>query len=594
DLKFKFSTKHIIGIVMSPLNERIQSYNLLEINNLVDYVNVEAFDYYGPWNKKTGLMSPLGKMNEQILLEAYMNIEGTMGYLKSLGLSMEKIVLGLAAYSRSFTLQHPMANRINDLTSGNGFSGSFTKTNGMLSYYELCEATKHGQWTEKWHPLAQVPFMYHQTEWISYENKESLSKKIEFVKTNNLAGACVYSIDLDDFRGLFCKKGPYPFLKMSLGLLATWFRKPKKDTIQISPPNEGLNNATEPEFRTKISIWNESRSKMLKKMTLSLNFNSSDEKSEKKHESTPRISFILITPRAIEKKSITYKRESKKIEEKKNGKMPTATFEAPKTNEISLTKKTSPLIDRPKQGPIISILNTFASAEKDEVDMSPVALKLISDSVQTFHSEKSFQNQNGLKNMTAGAKKKCDGKANGIYREENDCSAFYVCENKAQQELHEFRCPDGLIFSMRDCTCDWPQIHSPCIIPLLETLCKATDIKENNENEVFTKAIVSFNPTTTNPTTKLILLSTMVTQQFQQEFKKNEIFTCSNKQQGTYPDPYDCTKFYYCQPMSNIAKILAHEFKCPHGLHFNVNICRCDWPVNKNCKIPNHISYPCW
>lgn len=165
---------------MSPLTERIQSYNLLEINNLVDYVNVEAFDYYGPWNKKTGLMSPLGKMNEQILLETYLNVEGTIGYLKSLGLSMEKIVLGLAAYSRSFTLQHPMANRINDLTSGNGFSGSFTKTNGMLAYYELCEATKHGKWTEKWHPLAQVPFMYLQNEWISYENKESLAKKVKF------------------------------------------------------------------------------------------------------------------------------------------------------------------------------------------------------------------------------------------------------------------------------------------------------------------------------------------------------------------------------------------------------------------------------
>lgn len=140
---------------------------------------MEAFDYYGPWDKKTGIMSPLGKMDEQFLFEAYMNIEGTVNYLKALGLSSEKIVLGLTAYSRTHTLQHPAANQINAPTVGNGFSGSFTKTNGMLSYYELCECRKKGTWKESWQALAMAPYMSSaDNEWVSYENEESLSKKV--------------------------------------------------------------------------------------------------------------------------------------------------------------------------------------------------------------------------------------------------------------------------------------------------------------------------------------------------------------------------------------------------------------------------------
>ena len=47
------------------------------------------------------------------------------------------MVLGLAAYARTYLLAAPAANNINAPTTGNGFSGSFTKINGLLSYYEV-------------------------------------------------------------------------------------------------------------------------------------------------------------------------------------------------------------------------------------------------------------------------------------------------------------------------------------------------------------------------------------------------------------------------------------------------------------------------
>jgi len=43
-------------------------------SSYVDYANVECYDYYGPWDKRTGINAPLMKMDQQILTEAFMNI----------------------------------------------------------------------------------------------------------------------------------------------------------------------------------------------------------------------------------------------------------------------------------------------------------------------------------------------------------------------------------------------------------------------------------------------------------------------------------------------------------------------------------------
>ncbi len=42
--------------------------------SLVDFFNLEAFDYSGPWNGKTGLSSPLSKLDDQLANDVFLNI----------------------------------------------------------------------------------------------------------------------------------------------------------------------------------------------------------------------------------------------------------------------------------------------------------------------------------------------------------------------------------------------------------------------------------------------------------------------------------------------------------------------------------------
>ena len=75
DFKSQMKPNQILGMIISPLTDRIQkSYSLLDISRSIDYVNIEAYDYYGPWDRRAGINAPLFKMDEQFLTEAFMNI----------------------------------------------------------------------------------------------------------------------------------------------------------------------------------------------------------------------------------------------------------------------------------------------------------------------------------------------------------------------------------------------------------------------------------------------------------------------------------------------------------------------------------------
>jgi len=101
--------------------------------------------------------------------------------LKTLGLSSDKMVLGLASFGRSFILKKNSKNlKIGLPTQASGFSGKFTKTNGFLAHFEICSLIQSDStWTFEWDDLASVPYMYNnKNEWVSFENEKSLRKKV--------------------------------------------------------------------------------------------------------------------------------------------------------------------------------------------------------------------------------------------------------------------------------------------------------------------------------------------------------------------------------------------------------------------------------
>uniref|UniRef100_A0A452TGD1 Chitinase-3-like protein 1 n=1 Tax=Ursus maritimus TaxID=29073 RepID=A0A452TGD1_URSMA len=179
-------------------------YDVAQIAQYLDFINLLSYDFHGAWRQTTGHHSPLFRGQEDASSDRFNNADYAVSYLLRLGAPANKLVMGIPTFGRSFTLASSETS-VGAPISGPGLPGRFTKEKGTLAYYEICDflhqATVHrltGQ---------QVPYATKGNQWVGYDDKESVKNKVQYLRNRQLAGAMVWALDLDDFRGVFCGGG---------------------------------------------------------------------------------------------------------------------------------------------------------------------------------------------------------------------------------------------------------------------------------------------------------------------------------------------------------------------------------------------------
>ncbi|XP_054011753.1 probable chitinase 10 [Hylaeus anthracinus] len=190
------------------------AYDASALTNYLDWINVMSYDYHGFWDGKTGHVAPLYPNSKEEMNQ--LNANFSIIYWLERGVPSSKLVMGIPAYGQSFTLsEKPQTKEIpgfNVQTSGPGRPGEFTKSAGLLAYYEICDNAKNKRWSVTENPGGRVgPYITKGDQWISYDDVSSILQKAEFINTLNLGGAMMWSLDMDDFRGR-CGYGRYPLL----------------------------------------------------------------------------------------------------------------------------------------------------------------------------------------------------------------------------------------------------------------------------------------------------------------------------------------------------------------------------------------------
>lgn len=176
------------------------AYDVDQLDLYTDFVNVMTYDFnfYSGATPFTGLNSPLYARPEEELYLATLNINYTVHMYISKGLSPDKLVIGVPTYGHSYALVNSDNHGIGSPASGYGSLGS----SGFVNYPDVCQFMKKHGVVINHVAGAEVPYLYSDREWVSFDYPQSVSSKAKFIKESGLRGAMVYSLNADDYEGV--------------------------------------------------------------------------------------------------------------------------------------------------------------------------------------------------------------------------------------------------------------------------------------------------------------------------------------------------------------------------------------------------------
>lgn len=115
------------------------AYDIPALVKYLDWIDVMSYDYHGTWDGKTGHIAPLYHNPDEHT--KYLNVNFSISYWLKKGIPPNKLIMGIATYGQSYTLSRKSQTKetlgFNVEISEAGQPGEFTKSPGMLAYYEV-------------------------------------------------------------------------------------------------------------------------------------------------------------------------------------------------------------------------------------------------------------------------------------------------------------------------------------------------------------------------------------------------------------------------------------------------------------------------
>ncbi|XP_054260069.1 probable chitinase 2 [Macrosteles quadrilineatus] len=175
-------------------------YDLRELNKYLDHVHLMCYDYHGKWDNTTGANAPL----HSSISEDVNTVEYSVNYMLRNGIEPHKLVLGLPMYGRTFKTQSPNSDKLGSPSLNAAFSGPYTREDGFMGFNEICTelSEPNSTWKKLWDEASLTPFAVSEDKVIVYDDPQSLRHKVKFAMEKQLGGVMIWSLDIDDFRGL--------------------------------------------------------------------------------------------------------------------------------------------------------------------------------------------------------------------------------------------------------------------------------------------------------------------------------------------------------------------------------------------------------
>ena len=210
--------------------------NIAGLNAVLDFMNVDGYNYAGDWSNATNDASPLFDESASPLFGTGETIDATVQYYLSHGATPSKYTMGFPLYGAGWTggltstnsgmyqnatgttdptgaqtpngtAPVPNINGVGNCPTGQNQGGpaagcDFLLTDGMATYRSLVNMLNNG-FTSSYDPARCSARMFNvvTNTAYTYDNAQSVQCKVNYIKQNGLGGGYVWAVKDDDPNG---------------------------------------------------------------------------------------------------------------------------------------------------------------------------------------------------------------------------------------------------------------------------------------------------------------------------------------------------------------------------------------------------------
>ncbi len=190
--------EYLLTIAAPAGAKNIANLQLAQIHPLLDWINLETYDFTTANSTATNFNAPLFTYKGDRSVDA-----AVQSYLAG-GVPAAKIVLGVRFVGTGWTGVGSTNNGLYQPDAGPAL-GTWDKPGvptGSFGYQDI-EDNYLGGYTRSWDKEAQAPWLYNADAgiMISYEDPESLTAKANYAVSNGLGGVMIWELGSDDTAG---------------------------------------------------------------------------------------------------------------------------------------------------------------------------------------------------------------------------------------------------------------------------------------------------------------------------------------------------------------------------------------------------------
>ena len=192
-----------IAASMNP-NTVAQGPDPAQYAQYLDYINIMTYDAHGAFESTTNHHAAIYPSPNDPAegVDKQFNAMDAGNFYHSFGIPKEKLIIGSPWYSRGWGGVPAGANGDGLYQTATGkYTGTWddpSSPGGQSPWFQLKKLENSGSWKKYFDEKAYVPYLYDGSNFLTYEDEQSLTERCNFVKKYGFGGIIVWEISGDD------------------------------------------------------------------------------------------------------------------------------------------------------------------------------------------------------------------------------------------------------------------------------------------------------------------------------------------------------------------------------------------------------------